>query len=74
MSAGGLPLLRLEVVCVDVLALLGVANHDADIFAILDDGVAFFQIRKCHFVTDRNVVLCRDICRRIVLSDNTKHA
>ena len=60
--------------CVDVLALLSVANHDADIFAILDDGVAFFQVRQGHLVTDRNVVLRRDIGCRIVLGDDAKHA
>ncbi len=69
-----LPLLRLQVVRVDALALLGVANHDADVFAILNDRVALLQVGQSHLVTDRNIMLGSHVGCCVILSNDAEHA
>src|SRR5690606_6217816 len=56
-----------------MLARGGVADHAADVLAILDDGVAGLQRLQSDLVTDRNVVLGDELGRRIVLSDDAQH-
>ncbi len=59
---------------VNVLTLLGSADHYADVFTVLDDRIALFEIGQRHLVTDRNIVLCGDIGGCVVLGNDTQHA
>ncbi len=61
------------IVDVDVLARLGAAGHAADVLAVLDDGIALFQILERDLVADRYVVLGGDMDRRVVLGDDAEH-
>src|SRR5262245_61012790 len=66
------PALGLEVLDVDVLALLHRRDEAADVFAVLDRRISGLEIVECHLVADRNVVLHRDRERRVVLGDDAE--
>ena len=57
----------------DVLALLGIANHDANVFAVLDDRVALFEIGQRHFMPDGDVVFRSHVGCRVIIRDNAEH-
>ena len=65
------PAFGFDVVNVQVLALFDGRDHLADIHAILDHGVADFEIFERDLVTDWNIALKGHIDRRIGLHNPT---
>jgi hypothetical protein len=55
-AAPRLPPLGFQIVYVNVAALGDIGNDAADIVAILEHGVAQFEVAKGNLVTERNVV------------------
>src|SRR6266511_2352882 len=62
-----LPALGFEIVDVHVLALLDVLHEAADVLAVLDGGIALFQVGERDLVTDRDILLHGHGERRVVL-------
>jgi len=57
----------------DVTALLGGADHPADILSVFDDSVTFREVLEGDFVPDRDVGLRSETAIRVVCRDDTEH-
>src|SRR6185437_958893 len=69
----GSPPLGLEIVDVDVLALLDVGDRLADVLAVLPHGVALLDVDQGNLMADRNIHLRSDLEGGIVGGDHGGH-